>query len=160
MASQGDEKRHPNGVIKAETIDRTDSGLLATSGYIAAIDFGTTNCSIGYCTAKDEILTLINLDNQDGQVRVPTILLVDEDGKPKSFGKQAIHEYEGLVSQQVKCHLFERIKLALGPNEVRLNCTMVVIIAKLPKKIIINVLNLGIHIYIYNIYIYIYINNI
>ena len=114
-----DTERHSNGVKVAETIDRNDSAFLATTGNIAAIDFGTANCSLAYCTTKDKEMRMLKLSSQEGQVRVPTILLVNEKGEPIKFGKRAIHEYDRFDSiQRVNHHLFERIKLALGPNEV------------------------------------------
>ena len=112
-------QRHPNAVTIAKAVDRVDSAFLATTGNIAAIDFGTANCSIAYCTTKDEEMRLLKLSSQEGQVRVPTILLVNEKGEPIKFGKRAIHQYQGLdPSQRLKYHLFERIKLALRPHEV------------------------------------------
>ena len=112
-------ERHPNGVKVAETIDRNDSAFLVTKRNIAAIDFGTANCSIAYCTTKDEQVRLLKLSSQEGQVRVPTILLVNEKGELITFGKRAIHQYQRLdPSQRLKYHLFERIKPALGPHEV------------------------------------------
>ena len=112
-------KRHPNGVKVAEAINRVDSAFVESAGNIAAIDFGTANCSIAYCTTKEEEMKLLKLSSQEGQVRVPTILLVNEKGEPIKFGARAIHQYQRLdPSQQLKYHLFERIKLALGPHEV------------------------------------------
>ena len=114
-------ERHPNGVTVAEAIDRGDSAFLETTKNIAALDFGTANCSLAYCTTKDEQMRLLKLSSQEGQVRVPTILLVNEKGEPIKFGKRAIRQYQRLdPSQQLKYHLFERIKLALGPHEVHI----------------------------------------
>ena len=110
---------HPNGISIAECIDRIDSAFTSTTRNIAAIDFGTGNCSIAYCTAKDEEITLLKLSSQEGQIRVPTILLVNDEGKPIKFGNRALREYGRLdPDEQMKHHLFERIKLALGPKEV------------------------------------------
>ena len=113
---------HPNGLSIAECIDRRDSAFTSTTRNIAAIDFGTRNCSIAYCTAKDEEITLLKLSSQEGQIRVPTILLVNDEGQPIKFGNRALREYGNLdPDEQMKHHLFERIKLALGPKEV---CTL------------------------------------
>ena len=115
-------KRHPNGAKVAEAIDRMHSVFSTTTGNIAAIDFGTANCSLAYCTTEDEEMELLKVTTQEGQVRVPTILLVNEEGEPIDFGYGAIHQYQRLdPSQQMKYHLFERIKLALGPDEVYYN---------------------------------------
>ena len=113
-------KTHRNGVKLAEAINRDDSPFLATTRNIAAIDFGTANCSIAYCTAEDEKMTPLNLPSHEGLVRIPTIILVNEDGRPIKFGAGAIRHYQQRIdpSKRMKYHLFERIKLALGPNKV------------------------------------------
>ena len=106
--------RYPNGVRVAEAIDRIDAG----AGNIAAIWFHNAECSVAYCTTKEEI-TLLKISSQEGMPHVPTILLVNEKGEPIKFGKRAIRQYQRLdPSQQLKYHLFERVKLALGPHEV------------------------------------------
>ena len=120
MANHRDEERHLSGVKAAETINRVDSPFLAAKGNIAAIDFGTSNCSLAYCKTEDEEMTLLRLESVENKVRIPTILLVDKDWKPIYFGERAIIEYDSLLEKDVKCHLFERVKLALGPDEVRL----------------------------------------
>ena len=103
----------------AKAIDKKHSAFAETTGNIAAIDFGTANCSIAYCTTDDEEMTLLKLSGQDGNVRVPTILLVNEEGKPIEFGAGAIRQYKNLdPNQKMKYHLFERIKLELRPDEV------------------------------------------
>ena len=109
----------PNGIVAAETISRTSIPVVPTAGNIAAIDFGTSNCSLAYSTRRDESVALLTLSSQEGQVRVPTILLVNDRGEPVKFGNRAIREYKNMdPDEQLKYHLFERIKLALGPNEV------------------------------------------
>ena len=111
--------RHPNGVRVAEAIDRIDDAFVKEAGNIAAIWFHNAECSVAYCTTKDEEITLLMLSSQEGQVHVPTIILVNEKGEPIKFGAGALRQYQRLdPSQQLKYHLFERIKLAHGPHEV------------------------------------------
>ena len=114
---------HLNGVTVAKTIDKTRSAaFLTTKGNIAAIDFGTANCSLAYCITEDEEVTLLNLSTQENQLRVPTILLINEKGEPVMFGSRAIREYDLLDPiLRKEYHLFERVKLALAPHEVH-NC--------------------------------------
>ena len=109
----------PNGIVAAETVSRTSISVVPTTGNIAAIDFGTSNCSLAYSTGGDDGVNLLTLSSQEGQVRVPTILLVNNRGEPVTFGNRAIREYQTMEpDEQLKYHLFERIKLALGPSEV------------------------------------------
>lgn len=109
----------PNGIVAAKTVSRTSISVVPTTGNIAAIDFGTSNCSLAYSTGGDDGVNLLTLSSQEGQVRVPTILLVNDRGEPVTFGNRAIREYQTMEpDEQLKYHLFERIKLALGPSEV------------------------------------------
>lgn len=109
----------PNGIVAAETISRTSISVVPRTGNIAAIDFGTSNCSLAYSTGGDDSVNLLTLSSQEGQVRVPTILLVNDHGEPVTFGNRAIRQYKNMdPDEQLKYHLFERIKLALGPSEV------------------------------------------
>ena len=109
----------PNGIVAAETVSRTSISVVPTTGNIAAIDFGTSNCSLAYSTGGDDSVNLLTLSSQEGQVRVPTILLVSDRGEPVKFGNRAIREYQTMdPDEQLNYHLFERIKLALGPSKV------------------------------------------
>ena len=89
------------------------------SGNIAAIDFGTTNCSVAYTTAgsrseKPQILPL-----NTSHYRVPAAILFDSDGTVDSFGYDARKEYFNLDDEdRLKYTYFEQIKMNLQHDEV------------------------------------------
>ena len=48
MDTIGDVRKTSNGCSVAERISRKEAGFRVPSNNIAAIDFGTTNCSVAY----------------------------------------------------------------------------------------------------------------
>ena len=50
VISVGDVRKISNGCEVAKRVPKTESGFRISSGNIAAIDFGTTNCSVAYTT--------------------------------------------------------------------------------------------------------------
>ena len=138
---------------KAERISRnklqekypTATRFRKTSGNIAAIDFGTTFCSLAYATEvnPDEDLTNVDvntvpLDNSRSR-RVPTAILLRkaptstptdrEDGDKRvlktccyevvSFGSEAVKQCNTLSATKRSEYLyFERFKMTLQNDEV------------------------------------------
>ena len=103
-------------VKMANYVPRKERGLHRHSGNIAAIDFGTTNCSIAYTTGSEVpcILTL----NQT-YYRIPTTILFKPDGAIDSFGYDARSEYLNLDDEErLEYAYFEQIKMNLQPDEV------------------------------------------
>ena len=96
--------------------------------YIAAIDFGTSNCSLAYSVDGGE--TIISLYISDNFERVPTaVLLEPSDNKscpthsiPMSvvdIGKRAQLSYGSLTEEEYgKCLYFECFKMNLRPCQV------------------------------------------
>ena len=86
---------------------------------IAAIDFGTTNCSVAYTTVgsgseKPQILPLNNT-----HYRVPVAILFKTDGTIDSFGYDARKEYFNLDDKdRLDYAYFEQIKMNLQHDEV------------------------------------------
>ena len=86
---------------------------------IAAIDFGTTCCSVAYITAgnrfeKPQILPLNTSHN-----RVPYVILFDSDGTVHSFGYDACKEYFNLDDEdRLEYAFFDQIKMNLQHDEV------------------------------------------
>ena len=137
----------PSGIQKADRIKK-DSLLQKygqqvgrfrqTTGNVAAIDFGTTFCSVAYTTsiAKDEIVTL-KLNQYHS--RVPTAILLKQNGtnsiqnfnaddpvirspvyEVESFGYEAQEQHAKLrASERSKYLYFERFKMSLQQDEVR-----------------------------------------
>ena len=91
---------------------------------IAAIDFGTANCSLAYCIKKQEKVMSLNL-NPDIP-RVPTALLLKKEAgrcKIVSFGSRAQDHMMALSNQDHKnYHYFEFFKMEIHSQVCMLVC--------------------------------------
>lgn len=120
MAEIGDTRKTSNECEVAKRVLRTDAGCFLSSNYIAAIDFGTTNCSVAYIlpgkmSEKGPVMLPF-----DGTVyRVPNAILFDDRGKVVAFGKNARRTYSGLEDyEKLEYSMFEHIKMDLQHEEV------------------------------------------
>ena len=120
MASVGDVRKTSNGCEVARRVPRKESGFRIPSGNIAAIDFGTTNCSVAYTTVgsgPEEGPRRLPLNST--HCRVPTAILLKPDGTIDSFGYEARAEYLNLDDQdRLEYAFFEQIKMSLQHDEV------------------------------------------
>ena len=121
MASIGDVRKTSNGCEVAKRVPRKKSGFRVNSENIAAIDFGTTNCSVAYTTVgsgSEEGPRRLPLNTTF--YRVPTAILFKPDGSIDSFGYDARTEYLlNLDNQQrLEYAYFEQIKMTLQHDEV------------------------------------------
>ena len=141
---------------KADRISRAElqqkypdaSRFSKTDGNIAAIDFGTTFCSLAFATEKnpDPRSMDINTVKLNGYfARVPTVILLREleskssascdsdlpvsrtcDYEVASFGYDALTQLCSLrASQRSKYLYFERFKMTLQQDEVHCNTNFV-----------------------------------
>ena len=102
------------------------SVLLPPEDNIAAIDFGTTYCSLAISTVGDVIASCLKLDAYHS--RVPNAILLhklDSSGttavpcKIKAFGSKAQTMYTTLKPDEIdQCLFFERIKMNLQHDPV------------------------------------------
>ena len=96
-----------------------------TPPYLAAIDFGTTHCSVAYLIRPDKQPnpsevdpTVLTLD-EDGNRRIPSYILFDEGGNKIAFGQEAREEYAALDHEERSLyHYFEHVKKKLQHDEV------------------------------------------
>jgi hypothetical protein len=107
--------KHVNGVkLPKEELRESRS---RNSGNIAAIDFGTSSCSVAYWMKDDTKVRLLTLGSDD--VRVPTAILMDSDGKIVEFGKSARRKYAHLTKEKKQHHyFFNDIKMILQHDKV------------------------------------------
>lgn len=121
MASIGDVRKASNGCEVAKRVPRKESGFRVPSGNIAAIDFGTTNCSVAYTTVgsgPEEGPRRLPLNTT--HYRVPTAILFKPDGTVDSFGYDARIQYLGLEeAERLEYAYFEEIKMNLQHDEVK-----------------------------------------
>ena len=119
VTSIGDVRKTSNGCKMAKHIPRMRSGFRVPSGNIAAIDFGTTNCSVAYTIVGSRPEGPQRLLLNDTHCHVPTAILFMPDGSIHSFGYKARAMYLNLVDfMWLKCAYFEQIKMTLQHDEV------------------------------------------
>ncbi len=118
-----DQRKTSNGCPVAKRVPRAAANYRVPSKNVAAIDFGTTNCSVAYLTASDDPekgpqrLTLNSTHN-----RVPTAILFNQNGKFASFGHEARNDYIQSLddADRLNYYYFEEIKMNLQLDEVSL----------------------------------------
>ena len=113
----------PNKVHRAKIVPlKRGAGFRRASGNIAAIDFGTKNCSLAYVTGGDTGLGLGGLNKlrlNGTHTRVPTAVLLDRDKRVVKFGYDARERYSHLdVRARENVYYFDGIKVNLQRDEV------------------------------------------
>ena len=108
----------PNGTTKAERrrfadLDRKFRG--DPEFCVAAIDYGTTHCSVNYTLypgdSSKEKRVVVRLDEFRNVGRVPNCILFNQYGKRLSFGYQAREKYSRISDEQrKKFFYFEHVK--------------------------------------------------
>lgn len=112
------ELHHPNGVTKARKVPRSEAGFRPASGYVAAIDFGTTFCSLAYTLQGNTEILKLPLDGT--HTRVPNAILIKKESNTvAAFGYRAQKQFCQLKKQE-KYIYFERMKMILYRSEVSL----------------------------------------
>ena len=97
---------------KTRKVPRSDAGFRKTTGFIAAIDFGTTYCSVTYTLQNAKDVMTLPLD--EPHTRVPNAILIERGShKVDSFGYRAQERFTRLKKQQEKFIYFERMKMIL-----------------------------------------------
>ena len=113
-------KCHPNGVPKARMVRRSEAGFRPVSRYVAAIDFGTTHCSVAYTLPGSKDIFKLPLDGP--LRRVPNAILIDrETNTVVAFGYRAQYKFSRLSRREQKRYThFERMKMILHRTPVSL----------------------------------------
>ena len=115
-------ERHQNGVTKTRKVPRSDAGFRKASvGYIAAIDFGTTYCSVAYILQDSDEILKLPLDGP--RTRVPNAILIKKEGNiVAAFGYYAQEKFSRLQKNERKNYMyFERMKMILYRTPVSLH---------------------------------------
>ena len=120
MARMGDTRTTSNGCQVAKLVPRKDAGCRQPSDNIAAIDFGTTNCSVAYILPGEMGERGPTVLPFDGTIyRVPTAVLFNKDGAVEAFGTTARKAYRNLDDEErLEWAYFEQIKMDLQHDEV------------------------------------------
>jgi len=88
-----------------------------------AIDFGTSNCAVGYScnTNKDDVQVISEwYDGVPTHGKIPTAILFDKHQRFVAFGNRAIDTYRDLVldKENEEYYFFEKFKMVLYDDEV------------------------------------------
>ena len=91
--------------------------MLPRTCYVS-IDFGTSGCAFAVGLEKPEPKAIQVFSGwaearMGVQLKCPTIVLADPQGKFVSFGDSALDEYKRLRSEAENYYLFERFKIKL-----------------------------------------------
>ena len=109
---------HPNGVKKVRKIPRSEAGFREASEYVAAIDFGTTFCSVAYTLEGSKDILKLPLDGP--HTRVPNAILIEKKSNTVvAFGYRAQEQFSRLKEKE-KYIYFQRMKMILYRNKVSL----------------------------------------
>ncbi len=120
MATIGATRIASNGCPVAKRVPRKEVGFRVPSKNIAAIDFGTTNCSLAYITESDSFEEgPKRLPLNTTYYRVPTAILFTPEGAVDSFGYDARQQHLNLDDEErLEYAYFEQIKMDLQHDEV------------------------------------------
>ena len=118
---------------EVEIIDHVKKyGHQTTSSNVATIDFGTTSVSLAYITRGDKEVSMLVLNNENIDTRVPNAILLRKDGASltmSSFGQEARINYTRMRPNDRKNHVyFERIKMLMKREEVHILISLVSLI--------------------------------
>ena len=109
----------PNGTRKPSKVSRSHAGFRRASGYVAAIDFGTTYCSVAYTLHGKKDIFKLPLDGP--HTRVPNSILIErKNNNVTAFGYHAQQRFAQLKKKQTEEYIFfERMKMILYRTKVR-----------------------------------------
>ena len=115
---------YSNGVRKTSAVPRGGAGFRRASEYVAAIDFGTTFCSVAYTLKGSE--EFLKFKFSGAHTRVPNAILIEkESSKVAAFGYRAQDRFSRLPKKEQKRFIyFERMKMILYRARVS-SCTAV-----------------------------------
>ena len=113
--------RCPNGVIKARKVSRCAAGSRSASGFVAAIDFGTTYCSVVY-TLQQKSNEIHKLRIDGLHTRVPNAILIErKTNAVEAFGSHAQTRFSMMKKEVCEKYIyFERMKMILYRTQVSL----------------------------------------
>ena len=112
-------QKYINGTfLPTKELRETVQQNVGCTGNIAAIDFGTTSCSLAYSVAGGSKIRFLRIDDADKE-RVPSAILMDADGKVIDFGRKARRKFaKSPRERRQHYHYFSEIKMALQHDKV------------------------------------------
>ena len=114
------DSRRPNGVPKTRKVPRSAAGFRLASGFVAAIDFGMTFCSVAYTLQESNEILKFPIDGQ--HTRVPNAILIErKTSTVEAFGLRAQTKFSQMTKQYHDKYIyFEMMKMILYCRQVSL----------------------------------------
>lgn len=111
--------RCQNGVTKTRKVPRCVAGFRPASEFVAAIDYGTTHCSVAY-TLQQESKEIFKLPIDGPHTRVPNAILIErKTNTVEAFGQRARNKFSMMKSEDREKYIyFERMKMILYRRRV------------------------------------------
>ena len=121
-AKMAEPRKASNHCEVADRVSCSDVKYFSRSEYIAAIDFGTTNCSLAYILSGKMSENGPKLLQFDGTVyRVMSASLFNPEGSMIALGETARTAYKNVGDEErLKHAYFEQIKMDLQHEDVRI----------------------------------------
>ena len=116
--------RYQNGVPMTRQLPRKSAGFRRASEFVAAIDFGTTFCSVAYILQGSKEILKLPIDGP--LTRVPNAILVErKTNTVMAFGSRARENFSLMKKgDRDKVIFFERMKMILYREQVSLYIIM------------------------------------
>ena len=114
-------EKYINGCSLPDEVDKLRGGVIpdAEPENVVAIDFGTTCCTLAYSMKGDRDDDVRYLRHDNDNPRIPTSIVIDDNGNVYAFGRDAQKRYAKLPDQQKQTHhFFHQIKMNLQHDKV------------------------------------------
>ena len=116
--------KFPNGTVKVDRVAKSDPKLgwyPCSRSDVITIDFGTSTLAVAYRVGDGQVK---DLPIQRGERNVPSVLIMKPDKTTGLFvtdiGINALEQYSRQMSDISKCVFFNKVKLELQHNQVKL----------------------------------------
>ncbi len=114
-------EKYINGCYLPDEVDRLSVEQIGATDprNVVAIDFGTTCCTLAYSFEGDKEYEIRYLRIEEDNARIPTSIVITDEGKVFAFGRDAQKRYLKLTEEQKKSHhFFHQIKMNLQHDKV------------------------------------------
>ncbi len=115
-------EKYINGCYLPDEVDRQNVKKTGETdpGNVVAIDFGTTCCTLAYSfkgADRDHDVRYLRIEADNA--RIPTSIVIDDEGEVFAFGRDAQKRYSKLTDEEKQSHhFFHQIKMNLQHDKV------------------------------------------
>lgn len=106
------DSRRPNGFPKTRMVSRSVAGFRLASGYVAAIDFGRTHCSVAFSEPQSKEIMKLPIDG--ACTRVPSAILIERGTNTvEAFGSRAQNKFSTMKKENSDKYIYFELKMIL-----------------------------------------------